>query len=1373
MKLLFLFLALFCFAFGAGPDVLVASPLLTAAGPLTYNHQTGGGAYNDGTIGRDKDVVNSLEGGDFKCNDVASHFLRLAVSPSITGSRCVTTELTFTADTTGQPGVAYGDVPYFQIQFRNRTVENGVTCTQTCASGCPGGCSCTNLGVGKYGYDCGYSSSNQNEYASYVAGSKFFTAPMYSSNAADMYFKIKTCGLEAGEVIILRFDAKIFCLANSNPNGNIQAAHVETIDDNGNTYNGASTVPLKGVQYIIGATGCSPLGTNPISAADFNATITVFKPTQTNGGSYNMFLWYSWSKGAYRVQTFGVTNFTEVHTFDTECSFLHDGTVMYTQATCGCQATYIANTQPQLFFSVNSSYYNPVPTATSVIGSGGITYQVWNYTRSTTESSVLYLYILRSDNKTIIRADFYDGEYWLFSGYKQGDQATSNFQVTGGTNNATQCLCKKTLDIMIVAERTARVTRDEWAAVAAFIGVSLPAMTSTCSSGSFGFNDIANPSVCVPGVNYGLSVYDVTTAYPTTGVKTIMKFQTGGVRGTNAGNVYGAIGAEGCVGSGSACGLGVGNIVTAINSGVATLLASDRTAASKVLLLVNKGIQTADPVAVAAAVANATAKGVAVFAVTYFSTEFISDMKVMVSDPDNFAYRATLAELVVQNLYWPIEIVAKVCTPSALPCGTCCAQCEPTCGTCLSTPLNCPPSTNCSYTSRNTAAGCCILDFSTPSCPPKLDQCTAPPTCDAATGTCTYVNTCTGTQPGDQPNCYNYSCIPNATNPTGQYICAAIAKFTSDACTTRTCVNNAVVETPKDCSGSNTLCFTATCSLALGGACVATTPVTPPAWYNSSNNCMKCDGQTGYYNVSCTTTDACAPKTCDPNTGGCTSVPIVCTSNATFGKCNNPTCVGGVCVDNIKTCTAPTGVCQVCNNVFGDTGCCNPATGNCSFQTKTCSGNSCPCGSPFEVCTNDVCACPGTCSPTKAPTKAPTNAPNAPPVDTPAPTDAPTSACACPANTQCSASNCADPETGACNTVTRNCTQEAIDDGFFGTCVTATCVDATGCSYDFQTCTGGDVCNQEISDNSAAGCCVSTPVVCDDNPCYSYKCSVADGGCVQDQFLCSSSDMCKIPICTDQTCTTENVVCEIPDTECIVYTCDSSSGECSPSPKQSCDDGNECTIDSCDDATGCVNTPIECLDATDKCHTDPVCNPTNGQCESQAITCDDGIVCTDDTCDVATGCVYTLNDLGCQDTNPCVNSSVCTATGCQATLVDCGGQGLFCSTHYCEDYFGCTVEPTDCQANATNDTCSYANCSESLRECETIVKPCLAFLGVVAGLVVAGVVVGVVAAALIIAGAAAGGGAAAVSQNYGHEQGHHVNVNPLYNHQTKTAAGIA
>jgi hypothetical protein len=38
----------------------------------TYDHTTGGGAFNDRTIGRDDDVVESLQGGDFKTGDLVT-----------------------------------------------------------------------------------------------------------------------------------------------------------------------------------------------------------------------------------------------------------------------------------------------------------------------------------------------------------------------------------------------------------------------------------------------------------------------------------------------------------------------------------------------------------------------------------------------------------------------------------------------------------------------------------------------------------------------------------------------------------------------------------------------------------------------------------------------------------------------------------------------------------------------------------------------------------------------------------------------------------------------------------------------------------------------------------------------------------------------------------------------------------------------------------------------------------------------------------------------------------------------------------------------------------------------------------------------------
>ncbi len=44
----------------------------TAAAPLTYDHATGGGAFDNRSVGRAKDIVESLEGSDFRCGDVVT-----------------------------------------------------------------------------------------------------------------------------------------------------------------------------------------------------------------------------------------------------------------------------------------------------------------------------------------------------------------------------------------------------------------------------------------------------------------------------------------------------------------------------------------------------------------------------------------------------------------------------------------------------------------------------------------------------------------------------------------------------------------------------------------------------------------------------------------------------------------------------------------------------------------------------------------------------------------------------------------------------------------------------------------------------------------------------------------------------------------------------------------------------------------------------------------------------------------------------------------------------------------------------------------------------------------------------------------------------
>ncbi|MCH8242432.1 MAG: hypothetical protein IH897_07470, partial [Planctomycetes bacterium] len=94
-----------------------------------------------------------------------------------------------------------------------------------------------------------------------------------------------------------------------------------------------------------------------------------------------------------------------------------------------------------------------------------------------------------------------------------------------------------------------------------------------------------------------------------------------------------------------------------------------------------------------------------------------------------------------------------------------------------------------------------------------------------------------------------------------------------------------------------------------------------------------------------------------------------------------------------------------------------------------------------------------------------------------------------------------------------------------------------------------------------------------------------------------------------------------------------------------CDDGIACTTDAFDAATGCANTPVD-------------------------AACDDSNVCTTDTCDSALGC---LNDgtgtiIGCDDGDACTTGDACQG--------DAAGtcQGTDTSAVDCDDLIACTAD---------------------------------------------------------------------------------------------------
>jgi hypothetical protein len=100
----------------------------------------------------------------------------------------------------------------------------------------------------------------------------------------------------------------------------------------------------------------------------------------------------------------------------------------------------------------------------------------------------------------------------------------------------------------------------------------------------------------------------------------------------------------------------------------------------------------------------------------------------------------------------------------------------------------------------------------------------------------------------------------------------------------------------------------------------------------------------------------------------------------------------------------------------------------------------------------------------------------------------------------------------------------------------------------------------------------------------------------------------------------------------------------------SCDDNNPCTDDSCNTTNGtCINTNDDtnaCSDGSE-CTTNDAC--VAGACVGGAApNCDDGNVCTDDSCNpnVAGGCVNTNNTAPCSDGSECTTGDTCSGGAC-------------------------------------------------------------------------------------------------------------------------------
>ena len=203
-----------------------------------------------------------------------------------------------------------------------------------------------------------------------------------------------------------------------------------------------------------------------------------------------------------------------------------------------------------------------------------------------------------------------------------------------------------------------------------------------------------------------------------------------------------------------------------------------------------------------------------------------------------------------------------------------------------------------------------------------------------------------------------------------------------------------------------------------------------------------------------------------------------------------------------------------------------------------------------------------------------------------------------------------------------------------GTCIgggARDCDDGVGCTVDAcdetsDTCTNppddascddGNVCSGIETCDPNNDCQAGTPLDCDDQElCTTDSCDSITG-CANVPVECpvgeqcdSADGQCKSePECTVDADCNDGFFCNGSET------CDTATGTCQPGTPVDCDDGVDCTVDTCDEVNDeCVNTPdnIACPDDGLFCTGDEICDSVAG-CISTGDPCTEGMTCNEDT----------------------------------------------------------------------------------------------------------------------------------------------------------------
>jgi uncharacterized repeat protein (TIGR01451 family) len=209
-----------------------------AAAPYTYDHNTGGGAYDDRTVGDTKDITEQLEGGQFACGDIVTYLAQFEMEDvTVDARQAIRFEVRLLADSTGQTGAAHMEITKVAVNYGPVQGGDG-----------PGGTDSAIMDDG------GSTATLIDQYFDPASGP--FTA------GTDLVGIIELTDLEAGEVVVVRVDAKLGCKVYTNPTGNLQGSlgDIEIVDpvNGGSPTSGNQTIPFLKIGEIVGTGAPAP-----------------------------------------------------------------------------------------------------------------------------------------------------------------------------------------------------------------------------------------------------------------------------------------------------------------------------------------------------------------------------------------------------------------------------------------------------------------------------------------------------------------------------------------------------------------------------------------------------------------------------------------------------------------------------------------------------------------------------------------------------------------------------------------------------------------------------------------------------------------------------------------------------------------------------------------------------------------------------------------------------------------------------------------------------------------------------------------------------------------------------------------------------------